>query len=428
MEFTLRALIQDSLANFLRDKVVFWKQRSKIRRIQAFDENTKFFHAHASHKFRKNSIRSLLVDGCQVFDHDFKAAALFNYFSSTLGVSKQRRWNFSLHDLYPTSEGLFNSVWQDISGPFTIQEAKAAVDSMNFNSAPGPDGFGPSFYRTSWQQIQPSIQRLLQEFFDHTAQLERLNRAYIVLIHKPGKLNTPDCYRPISLQNCHIKILAKILATRLQTVLDRLIDWEQTGFMKGRSISKTFLYATELLQCCQKRKTPTAIIKLDFAKAFDSVQWPSLQAILIARNFPVSWQRWVSDILSTSKSAVLLNGIPGKWINCKQGLRQGDPLSPYLFILVANVLQKLIKKCGLIKHPLVAYSPVATLQYADDTLIICQDDPAQLLLLKSLLDDFAAATGLSINFSKSTLVTLHTSGEDSQAMANILQCKLDGFP
>lgn len=88
MEFTLHALIQDNLANFLRDKVVFWKQRSKIRRIQAFDENTKFFHAHASHKFRKNSIRSLLVDGCQVFDHDFKAAALFNYFSSTLGVSK----------------------------------------------------------------------------------------------------------------------------------------------------------------------------------------------------------------------------------------------------------------------------------------------------------------------------------------------------
>lgn len=95
---------------------------------------------------------------------------------------------------------------------------------------------------------------------------------------------------------------------------------------------------------------------------------------------------------------------------------------------MADVLQKLIKKCGLIKHPLVAYSPVATLQYADDTLIICQADPAQLLLLKSLLDDFAAATGLSINFSKSTLVTLHTSGEDSQAMANILQCKLDGFP
>jgi hypothetical protein len=265
---------------------------------------------------------------------------------------------------------------------------------MDNYSALGPDGFGPSFYKAAWQQIKPYIQNLLTEFHNHSAQLERLNRAYIVLIHKPGKLNSPYCYRPISLQNCHLKLLSKVLVNCLQSVLGSLIDWEQTGFMKRRSISETFLYATEILQCCHKCKLPTTVLKLDFAKAFDSVQWSSLQAILRARNFPNCWQKWIQALLISSKSAVLLNGIPGRWINCTQGLRQGDPLSPYLFILVADILQQMIKNCSAIKHSIIHNLLGATLQYADDTLIICPAEGSQLSALKTILNSFAQATGL----------------------------------
>lgn len=265
---------------------------------------------------------------------------------------------------------------------------------MDNYSALGPDGFGPSFYKAAWQQIKPYIQNLLTEFHNHSAQLERLNRAYIVLIHKPGKLNSPYCYRPISLQNCHLKLLSKVLVNCLQSVLGSLVDWEQTGFMKRRSISETFPYATEILQCCHKCKLPTTVLKLDFAKAFDSVQWSSLQAILRARNFPNCWQKWIQALLISSKSAVLLNGIPGRWINCTQGLRQGDPLSPYLFILVADILQQMIKNCSAIKHSIIHNLLGATLQYADDTLIICLAEASQLSALKTILNSFAQATGL----------------------------------
>lgn len=149
---------------------------------------------------------------------------------------------------------------------------------------------------------------------------------------------TPGTFQPVSLQNCTVKILTKLLTTRLQQQINQLIHVDQTDFIKGRSISENCVLATELVQCCHKRRAPTLVIKLDFAKAFDSVNWLSLLRILEVRGFPDKWQHWMQLLLRTSKSAVLVNGIPGPWINCKRGLRQGDALSPFLFLLVAVVL------------------------------------------------------------------------------------------
>jgi hypothetical protein len=111
----------------------------------------------------------------------------------------------------------------------------------------------------------------------------------------------------------------------------------------------------------------------------------------------------------TSQTAVLLNGIPGRWIQCRRGLRQGDPLSPFLFNIVADVLQQLLllaSRAGLLLHPLVDDLPCPVLQYADDTLIIIRAIPEHVSNLKRVLDEFSAATGLSINFHKSTFVPI----------------------
>jgi hypothetical protein len=146
-----------------------------------------------------------------------------------------------------------------------------------------------------------------------------------------------------------------------------LVDADQTGFLSERRISENIVYAADLLRCCHSRRAPTLVFKIDFRKAFDSVNWGSLLAILRARGFDDRWCLWMERILDTGHTAILLNGVPGCWIRCRNGLRQGDPLSPYLFIIVADVLQRLIRKAwdsGSLAHPLSPDTPCPLLQYA----------------------------------------------------------------
>lgn len=315
-----------------------------------------------------------------------------------------------------------------ICPPITLAEAKHALSTMCRSSAPGPDGFGPSFYMAAWDHVAPQLQALLSDFCSGTADLDRINRAHIVLIPKKPGICTPAAYRPISLQNCPLKIVAKALTLRLQKEIPKLIDLDQTGFIRGRSISENFVLATELVQCCHKRKAPTLVLKLDFAKAFDSVSWDSLKKIMLNRGLPAQWCTWIDSLLLSSRSAVLVNGCPGPWFSCKRGLRQGDPLSPYLFLLVADVLQALLKKQCHVRHPIVHDLPCAILQYADDTLILLRAASADVQCLKTTLDHFSAATGLHINYNKSTLVPMHVPEEDLPGYLATLGCVREGFP
>jgi hypothetical protein len=120
--------------------------------------------------------------------------------------------------------------------------------------------------------------------------------------------------------------------------------------MQGQSISENFVHATEIVQVCHKRKAPAVALKLDFAKAFDSIDWKSLRLVQEARDFPLVWCDWMDAIFQTSKSAILLNNVPERWIELKRGLRQGDPLSPYLYLLMGDLLQRLVQQDAGLRH------------------------------------------------------------------------------
>jgi hypothetical protein len=140
---------------------------------------------------------------------------------------------------------------------------------------------------------------------------------------------------------------------------------------------------------------------------------------------------WIEELLTSAKTAILLNGIPGKWINIKRGLRHGDPLSPLLFIVVVDVLQQAFKQSalnGLLRHPILEDQPCPVLQYADDTLIVLQGDVQQARILKEILDSFAISTGLKINYNKSTFVPINLSLQEGEEIAEALNCEVASFP
>jgi retron-type reverse transcriptase len=172
-----------------------------------------------------------------------------------------------------------------------------------------------------------------------------------------------------------LKIITKLLANRLQKIVLRIIHKNQYGFLKGRTIQDCLSWAFEFIYQCEKTSQEILLIKLDFAKDFDTIDHSAMIKIMQQMGFDEKWITWIQDIFGTGKSAVLLNGVPGRQFLCKCGVGQGDPLSPLLFVLVADLLQSAINKAfrdNILQAPFsTAYQmDFPVVQYSDVTLII----------------------------------------------------------
>ena len=225
------------------------------------------------------------------------------------------------------------------------------------------------------------------------------------------------------------KILAKVLANRLKEVLDYLISKSQNSFVGGRQILDLVLIANECVDSRVKSKTPRVICKLDIEKAYDHVNWEALLDLLKRMRFGMRWCRWIHTCISTIQFSVLFNGSPADFFGSSRGLRQEDPLSPLLFLVVMELFSKTMKRvegASLLRDFRADGSRgkgvcVLHLLFVDDTILFCDADEEQILHVWMLLLYFHAVTDLKVNTLKSEMVPIREL-PNVHVLAEILGC------
>lgn len=298
--------------------------------------------------------------------------------------------------------------------------------------APGPDGYTGYFYKSTWSVIKQDVIAALNAFFfGDSRYFHKLNNAFVVLLPKKQGASSPNEFRPITMIHSFGKLASKLMAKRLAPRLSELISANQNAFIRGRTTHDNFKFVQRAAVWLPKNKTPMALLKLDISKAFDTVGWPFLLDTLRALGFSSTWRRWVASLLSTASSRILLNGKPGAPIKHRRGVRQGDSLSPMLFILAMEVLARLFSMAteqGIIRPLQTQAIKHHCSMYADDVILFAQPEPREARAIKEVLRIFGDASGLRINLSKCSITLIYGDEDSLPQLQEILGCQRAEFP
>jgi hypothetical protein len=221
-----------------------------------------------------------------------------------------------------------------LCAPFTDLEIESALFMMHPNKSPGPDGFTAGFYIKHWDLLKNDICAGIRKFLEGGEMPEIVNSTVLVLIPKIKQPQDLTQYRPIALCNVLYKIASKVIALRLRPILEEIISEEQSAFVPARLITDNVLTAYECIHYLKRKKgkSGACAIKLDMAKAYDRVEWSYLRAIIEKLGFAANWIR--------------VNGHFSEYFKPTRGIRQGDPISPYLFLICSEGLSCLLKYNG----------------------------------------------------------------------------------
>eukprot|EP00253_Pinus_taeda_P008598 PITA_08598 len=412
---------------------VLWRQKSRIRWLKEGEKNTKFFHRSTIQRRMRNNISQIINEQGEKmetqeeiereFIQHFKEMSKEPNINQTTAIEE-----ITQHILHLISEEQ-NSL---LLKPISLQEVETAAFSLKAGKAPGPDGFTSNFFHYFWELIKWEVWQVAEESRSMRWMYPGLNATFIALIPKSEESNKPDKYRPIALCNIIYKIISKVVALRLKPVLPHIISPEQSGYVEGRQITDGIILTHEIIHSLKQSRKPGMLLKIDLSKAFDNISWDYMQKVLHAFGFDSAWIRWVNSLISSAFFSILINGIPTTTFQASRGIRQGDPLSPFLFIIMAEGLGRCIKNAiqtqelkGITLHqaPTVSHQ-----QFVDDNMIFGYPLVQEARALNSLLLIFSKASGTLINSVKSQIFFFNTHPTTQRAIARILGFSIASLP
>lgn len=290
-----------------------------------------------------------------------------------------------------------------------------------------------NFVKKYWKILKPDIVAAINDF-GHTGQLSHgSNSAFITLIPKVSDPQLISEYRPISLVSIHYKILSKLQAARLKKVLPFVISDKQSTFVEGRQILDCILVANEIVSWAKRSHFKLMLLKIDFAKAFDCMNWSFLDSVMSQMGFLEKWRLWISRCVSLARISVLVNGSPTDEFSMQRGLRQCDPLSPLLFIIAleaVNVMMVEAIEKGVFNGFKVGNDriEVSHLQFADDALFVGSWSARNARNLIHLLNCFTDPSGLHVNLNKSSLFGVGVCDAEVVRLASKCHCSAGSLP
>lgn len=383
------------------------RAKARMSWMREGDRNSKFFHTAIRSRSLANQVKIRLPDGDFTDDREVIGNKAVNFFSDLFSGSCPPPCYDDLSILQPVITEDNN---RSLTGVPTEDEILLAINTMNKDSAPGPDGFTGHFYSACWDTIKGDLVQAIHSFFRGHRLPASWTATHIFLLPKVPNATDISQLRPISLCNFNHKIISHILMKRVAVYLPSIISEEQTGFVPGRSMHDNIALAHDLVyDLDQKVPGGNVIVKLDMAKAYDRLSWGFLIRVMRALGFSNHWCDLVFRCISNCSYSIKWEGEIFGYFRSMRGVRQGDPLSPTLFIIAMEWFSKSLNQ-AIDNDTIQPYKTlnradiISHLLFADDILLFTNGDKESMSNLINLINKFCSISGEQLNPSKSQIV------------------------
>ena len=383
--------------------------RSRYQHTKDWEKPSKYFLNLEKRNFLNKNINELKDENNNVINNPQTILNMQQKFYSDLFKTKctnrdqHTRYDHFLKNIPKLSD----NTKTNINRPLTLKELEIAIKSSKNNKAPGPDGYSNEFFKMFNQELKHWIFRVYQEAINRDYLNDLILEGTITCIPKAGKSrDSLKNWRPLTLLNSIYKFYSTIISNRIKSTLENLINPDQTGFISNRFLGENTRLLLDTMNYCEQNSVGGLLVVVDYAKAFDTIEWSFIEFCLELFNYGTFIKNAVKLLQKNSFSKIEQNGHFSARIQLSRGCRQGDPISPYLFVICAEVLSHVIRENKDIKGIMIGDIESKLSQYADDTTLFLKDDKDTLRCVIDVLRWFDKISGLAINRDKTKVIKI----------------------